>query len=63
MGARYGQKLGKSHGMHTDALRHAAGDNRLFVKLFKVVLQRFFLFQLTNDLCTSFTKNVIILFF
>ena len=32
-------------------------------KLLKGVLQRtFFLFQLTNDLCTSFTKIVIILF-
>jgi len=33
------------------------------VRDLKGVLQRtFFLFQLTNDLCTSFTKIVIILF-
>jgi len=32
-------------------------------KTFKGVLQRTFLFQLTNDLCRSFTKIVIILLF
>ena len=34
----------------------------IFFVFFKGVLQRTFLFQLTNDVCTSFTKIVIILF-